>query len=336
MNESYNFFRNASIELTCKPENWRAALTVAEQELRRALEYGFQPAELAEATANYLNSLEQGAKSASTRRSDELAGELISCLLRDEVFTHPAADLALFKPALEKVTADDCLRAFRETWNINQRYRLRDRQHRLSPRKPPPPSRSSPAFMRQATPSRSSRRRKPPARRLPTPISVPAGAVTRHEHVEDLDVHLVEFANGVRLNLKKTDFEANTIHVNIRVGTGRLTEPATEPGLAFLADLAFITGGLGKHSIDDLQRLFAGKTVGLNFNVRDDAFHARRHHQSRRPAGAAPAPHRLPRRSGLPARGAAAGPENHRADVQPLRPHPLRPDADRGSPPARQ
>jgi zinc protease len=49
-------------------------------------------------------------------------------------------------------------------------------------------------------------------------------------------------------------------------------EPAAEPGLAFLSNLAFITGGLGKHSIDDLQRLFAGKTIGLDFGVRDDAF----------------------------------------------------------------
>ena len=101
----------------------------------------------------------------------------------------------------------------------------------------------------------------------------PAGTVAHQEHVKDLDVHLIEFANGVRLNLKKTDFEADTIHVRIRVGTGKLTEPAqTEPGLAFLANLTFITGGLGKHSVDDLQRLFASKTVGLNFNVGDDAF----------------------------------------------------------------
>ena len=122
VDESYDFFRNAAVELTCKPENWRGALTVAEQELRRALEYGFQPAELTEAAANYLNSLQQAAKSAATRRSPELAGDLITCLFRDEVFTDPAADLALYQPALEKITVDDCLRAFRETWNIDQRY----------------------------------------------------------------------------------------------------------------------------------------------------------------------------------------------------------------------
>ena len=34
-------------------------------------------------------------------------------------------------------------------------------------------------------------------------------------------------------------------------------------GLGLLANVAFTTGGLGQHSVDDLQRLLAGKTVGL-------------------------------------------------------------------------
>jgi zinc protease len=270
VSESYRFFRSASIELHGKPENWRATLTVAEQELRRALEYGFQPAELAEATANYLNSLEQGAKSASTRRSGDLATELISCLLRAEVFTHPSTDLALFKPGLEKVTADDCRRAFRETWKVNPLYLFVAGNVDLTKESTAPEQVITGVY-------ESSRAVaiKPPPKTAGEAFAYtsfgPAGAVTRHEHVDDLDVHLVEFANGVRLNLKKTPFEANTIHVNIRVGTGRLTQPETQPGLTFLADIAFITGGLGKQSVDDLQRLFAGKTVGLHFNVRDDA-----------------------------------------------------------------
>jgi zinc protease len=271
VSDSYNFYRNGFVELHCKPENWRAALGVAEQELRRALQYGFQPAELAEATANYLNSLEQGAKSASTRRSDELASELVSCLLRDEVFTHPDADLALLKPALEKVTTGDCLRAFREAWAVNQLYVFLTGNVDLSKESATPEQTVTGAYEASRAVAV-----KPPESTANETFAYtnfgPAGAVARHEHVADLDVHLIEFANGVRLNLKKTDFEANTIRVNIRAGAGRLTEPPAEPGIAFLTDLTFISGGLGKHSIDDLQRLFAGKTVGLNFNVRDDAF----------------------------------------------------------------
>ncbi|HTX64622.1 MAG TPA: insulinase family protein [Opitutaceae bacterium] len=272
VDESYNFFRNAAVELTCKPEHWRGAVAVAEQELRRALEFGFQPAELTEATATYLNSLEQAAKSAATRRSPDLADDLVSCLMRDEVFTSPAEDLALLRPALEKVTAEDCLRAFRATWDVDQRYLfvagnpdfasetaapeevitgVYNASHAVALQ--PPPKEATDAFAY-------------------THFGAP-GAVTHEEDVKDLDVHEYDFANGVRLNLKKTDFEANTIHVQIRLGTGRLSEPAaTEPGLAFLGDLSFIVGGLGKHTIDDLQRLFASKTVGLNFDVGDDAF----------------------------------------------------------------
>ena len=272
VDESYNFFRNAAVELTCKPENWRGAITVAEQELRRALEYGFQPAELTEATATYLNSLEQAAKSAATRRSPELADDLVSCLMRDEVFTAPAADLALYQPALAKVTTDDCLRALRDTWNVDQRYLFVAGNIDLTHETAPPEQVIAGVYN-----ASHAEALQPPPKEAAAAFAYtrfgPPGTVTHEEDVKDLDVHEYEFANGVRLNLKKTVFEANTIRIHLRLGTGRLSEPAaTEPGLAFLADLSFIGGGLGKHSIDDLQRLFASKTVGLDFDVGDDAF----------------------------------------------------------------
>ena len=187
------------------------------------------------------------------------------------MFTHPDADLALFKPALEKVAVEDCLRAFREAWAVNQRYVFVTGNVDLSKESAAPEQ-----IVAGAYEASSAVAVKPPESSTNETFAYtnfgPAGAVARNKHVDDLDVYLIEFANGVRLNLKKTDFEANTIRVNIRAGAGRLTEPPTEPGVAFLTDLTFISGGLGKHSIDDLQRLFAGKTVGLNFNVRDDAF----------------------------------------------------------------
>jgi zinc protease len=269
--ESYDFYRSTAVELTCKPETWRGALAVAEQELRRAIEFGFQPAELAEATANHLNSLEQGAKRAATRRSPELAGELVSALRRHEVFTHPDADLALYRPALARLTVEDCQQALREAWKPDQRYLFVSGNIDLSHEATPPDRLIAGLYeASHATPV------KPPEKISAEAFAYTtfgqAGTVAKREHVDDLDIHLVSFANGVRLNLKKTEFEAHTIHVSIRLGTGRLTEPAaTQPGLAFVSGLTFIAGGLGRHSFDDLQRLFAGKTVGLGFNARDDA-----------------------------------------------------------------
>src|SRR5207253_8773805 len=53
---------------------------------------------------------------------------------------------------------------------------------------------------------------------------------------------------------------------------GRLTAPDDRPALAFVTNNSFTLGGLGKHSVDDLQRVLAGKTVGASFNIGSDAF----------------------------------------------------------------
>eukprot|EP01031_Cornospumella_fuschlensis_P012150 gene12150-14853_t len=100
----------------------------------------------------------------------------------------------------------------------------------------------------------------------------PAGKVVKRETVADLGIELVTFANGVRLNLKKTDFEAGRIRLNARVGNGSITEPANQRGLAALAGATFGAGGLGQHSTDDLRRIFAGKNAGSQFRIGPDAF----------------------------------------------------------------
>ena len=101
----------------------------------------------------------------------------------------------------------------------------------------------------------------------------PPGPVVSRKRIDDLDITEVAFANGVRLNLKKTDFEANTIHIAARLGTGQLTEPAAdEPGLSAFTGLTYTAGGLGRLSADDLKRVLAGRTVGLQFASTLDAF----------------------------------------------------------------
>ncbi len=265
--EEFDFYRESSIELTCKPEQWQAALATADQELRRALEFGFQPDELKEAAANFRNDLEQADKTASTRRSGELAGEILDTIAEDNVFTSPADDLALYGPVLAKVTAEECTAALRTAWAVSHRYVMvagnaaipgdavatitstYETAHAVAVNAPASTANSAWAY---------------------TDFGAP-GEIVKREHVDDLDVTLITFANGVRLNLKKTDFEANQIRVSVRVGTGRLTEPRDEPGLSFFASNTLTAGGLGKHSVDDLRRILAGRTVGLGFRVGNDA-----------------------------------------------------------------
>ena len=52
------------------------------------------------------------------------------------------------------------------------------------------------------------------------------GEIEKREHIADLDLELVTFKNGVRLNLKRTDFETGQISASARVvvvGAFRLT-----------------------------------------------------------------------------------------------------------------
>lgn len=266
--EQFDFFRNASIELNCRPDQWQDALRVAEQELRRALEHGFQPEELREATAEMLNNIEQSVRSASTRRSANLADDIASDLLDQAVSTHPLAEQAMYVPALQKVTPEDCAAALRATWN-----EAPGRKIFISGNV----SISRPAQNIVAVYQSSSRipvDAPPKIEQAPFAYTDfgPAGEVVSEQALEDVGATLIQFKNGVRLNLKPTDFEANRIRISVRLGGGTLTMPLDQPGLALLANVAFTPGGLGQHSVDDLQRLLAGRTVGLSFGAQNDAF----------------------------------------------------------------
>ena len=270
--ESFNLFRQAEINVACKAEQWAGAMGVADTELRKALQYGFRPDELKQVVSNFRNELEQAAKTASTRRSNDLAGDLAQSIVDREVFTSPADDLALYGPALDKVTLADLSAAFKQAWSSPGRYVLVAGNAKIAGIENAANAVVASTYSRaEALPIKA------PSQRAEIVWAYgdfgPAGKVASRTRVEDLDFTEVVFENGVRLNIKKTDFEANTIHVAARIGTGLLSEPAsTKPGLSRFSSLTFSAGGLGKHGEDDLQQVLAGKTVGVLFSSTTDAF----------------------------------------------------------------
>lgn len=268
VSDGFHFLRQASVNLTCKPEQWAAALAVGEQELRRALEHGFQPGELKEVVASFANGLDQAVKTASTRHSPGLADEIASDMVDREVFTHPAAERALYQPALDHVTAADCLAALRTAFAAPGRFVLVTGNATIA-------GDASAAIAAAYEKSRAVAVAAPAARAESVWAYADWGApgqVVKREHIADLDVELVAFANGVKLNLKKTDFEAGRIRTGVRVGNGTITEPAGQRGLAALAGGTFGPGGLGRHSVDELRRILAGRNVGAQFGSATDAF----------------------------------------------------------------
>ncbi len=262
-----DFVRYAGVQITCKPEQWEDALKVGEQELRKALTHGFTEAELTEMKAHLRNAYEQAEKSAATRQSRGLADALVSEIAGGQVSTSPADDLAIFNEIVDQVTAENCLEALRALWKTD------DIQvfvaGNLTMEKPE--EKILAAYRASKEVEVAAPEKRADAVWAYTSFGEP-GKVETTETDDELGITRIRFANNVRLNLKQTDFEKNTIRMGVRVGGGQLTQPKDKPGLAALASSIYDLGGLEAHNVDDLERILAGKTVGTSFSVGEDSF----------------------------------------------------------------
>jgi zinc protease len=263
-----NFADYGSIDASCEPAKWEAALSVIDQELRRVLGYGFTASELAEAKANFLEQAENAAKSASTRKSRDLSDLVVSRIGSGRVFTHPAADLERVRPLLESLTPEQCHAELKELWGDCSQVAVHVSGNVVVPGGTETilaAYRKAEAIPVQAPENAAS------AEFAYEVTGEPAGVQSR-KHEKDLDITQIVFDNQVRANFKPTNFQADQILISVRVGSGLLTVPANKPGLATFASATFSDAGLEAHSLDDLKRIFAGKTVSSMFQVADDAF----------------------------------------------------------------
>jgi zinc protease len=266
VNQMFKQLRVASMGVGCRTsEQWQACIATAEREIRRALEFGFEPAEFEATLADVRNQLEQSASTVGSWPSADRAQALIGSILDEAVFTHPASDRALLLPLLEKITLAECEAELRALWSKGAARQLfvsgnlqLDEKAILAAWAA---SAAQPVAQRMATASTQ----------FAYADSNEAGAEEELREIEDIDVTQVKFVNGVRLNLKRTDFEAQRIYVNVRVGGGLLGAPRNKPGLPLLASRTLIAAGLGKHSAAELDTLLAGRNVSVDFNVGADA-----------------------------------------------------------------
>ncbi len=261
------YVESATLQMTSKPENWDKALAAGEQEIRRAVLHGFTPAELTEAKANLLTAYENAARGAATRRSRDLADALVKRIAESEVFTHPDDDLARVKTDLATITDAEAHEAFNRDWATQNLRLFLAGNLTLT---------DAPATIVSAWRASAALPVAAPAVQADEAFAYtdfgPPGKITSQTTVEDLQITQVTFANGVRLNIKPTDFKKDLIQITAQFGSGRLTLPKDKPGLDIFTNATFDLGGLEKHSIDDLQRLLAGRTVGTQFAVSEDTF----------------------------------------------------------------
>ncbi|HSR66970.1 MAG TPA: insulinase family protein [Acidobacteriota bacterium] len=266
---AFEVIEGQSLTVIAAPDKWREGLAQAEQELRRAIRFGFQQPELEEVRANVLRSLDESVEREKTRASGGFVNSILSAAGNDVVVSDAETNRAILRPALDALTLQACNQAFSEAWE--------EGTLQLSLVGAVDLGEEAEQILRQAL--QESRQVEVEA---PEAISVEAfayqsdpevkGAITERRHIEDLDIHQAAFANGVLVNIKKTDFKEKQILIQGRLGEGLLTLDKDRHPMSLVASQVFAASGLEAHSSDDLRRILAGKQTGFSFSVAQDYF----------------------------------------------------------------
>jgi len=265
-----NQIKYADITADCDPKNWKKSLSAIEQMLRQALTFGFSPPELERVKKDLLSELEESVKKASTRDSGALAREIISSLNTDRVFMSPRQEKELYTPIIDHVTAKDVNEFFKDIWAPGHRLLLVTGNAKLLSKDPERKILDSYHESMHVTVAKSAGEKAAVFPYLPEPGT--KARIIRTKSIHDLGITQVDFNNGVRLNLKKTDFKADQVLINISFGRGRSAEPPNLEGLALLTESVINKSGLGSLEKDDLERALAGKNTAVTFNVAEDRF----------------------------------------------------------------
>lgn len=260
--------KSFGLSIVAEPDKWQEALAASEQELRRAMEYGFSEAELKEVTIMLLTAANRNVEQWNTVTSDAMATALVGALADNAVMTDPQEDLRALAAALQRVcdTPDLCREALKKTYQ-SDRVKLT-----MSGKLPEGVDK---AALRQAFDSAHAVQVEAPAAEKELSFAYDhigePGKVVKQETLADLGVTMLTLSNGVRVNLKPVDFSQGSVNVLAEIDGGyRVLNH--KPGLTILAESVVNQGGMEAHSADDIQRLFSGHTVSIGFSSDFDRF----------------------------------------------------------------
>lgn len=244
-----------------KNDDWQAALTLLDTEIRKALLHGFQDVEYDELIANTRRNLTDSVNYAPKRKSRSLADGAINNFSSAVVRTTPSQRLKYFEHHAATVTPEHLHTAFKEMWSDfdpaiwiegpkledvteSDVIRVLEMSRLVEPGAPEIRQKLRFAYQDFGTP----------------------GKIISETRIEDFGIDQIIFSNNVRLNLKKTDFEEKWINMRVTVGEGWNAFPKSDPAILPLAN-AFALGGYEAHKASELSEIFAGKNVGVNMRI---------------------------------------------------------------------
>lgn len=251
--------------LTATPSKWKEALFTVEQELRKAIEYGFETHEYQETLSAIASGITHTIQSWETVPAANMANSLVECLKNNSVPIAPAEDMRVFKAAVEYISAnpDCCRQALKEAFDYS---RVKLTMSGALPEGTTTETLRGTFEESVATPVEK------PELKATRPFAYDhigePGQIIKKEFIEDLGVTTLTLSNGIRVNLKPVDFRKGGLTVSAAVDGGSMHLPV-KPGLGMVVSNLMSMSGLAEHDIDELRRIMMGHNVDLNFGVSD-------------------------------------------------------------------
>ncbi len=259
--------RSTSLVVQAAEGEWQRGLAAAQAEFRQALEFGFTAAEVAEQVANLRASIEANAAGAETFSHNSHMNNALTLLDVGQVPTTPQSGLERFEAFAPLINADAVLQALRADIVM-----LDNPLIRFTGRSAPEGGTEAlrVAWDAGMAADLTQREEEELAEFAYTEFGI-AGSVVSDEIEPQLGIRTIRFANGLMLNLKQTELQEDRISVQLNIDGGDMLNTREEP-LAAAMTSSLIAGGLGAHTLDELQTILAGAQVGINLSSQSETF----------------------------------------------------------------
>jgi zinc protease len=256
-----------ALQVSAQPDAWKAALTAADQQQRQLVKYGVRQDELDREIAEWRVQLQTAAAQEPTRRTPQVANDIVQTIDDDEVYTSPTQDLVLFEDAVKGLKAETVNKILPQVFGG---------QGPLVFMSSPKPVDGGEATLAstyaQVHASAVEAPTREAAKAWPYASFGKPGEVAEQKTLDDLGTTLVRFRNGVRLTVKPTKFRQDQVLVRVRLGHGQLDLPKDRATTGWAAHGAFIEGGLKDLSTEEMEQILASNIYGAEFSTSDDAF----------------------------------------------------------------
>ena len=254
------------VDIVVYREDWTGAAASVQAELRRLASADPTEEELERAVNQRRAEARGDLHSAKSRSSTELAAAIVESELEDQVFPAPYEAFRTFDAAVADLTPADVRAAFKRDWAGAGPL--------LAIVAPAPPTAEALRAAWDRTPSAVAAAPSTAAKSGAWAYTDfgPVGRVVKREVFLAPDFVRLTFSNGVTLNFKQTSFQSSNVQVDIRVGAGRHELTAANLIEAQIGSGFVIVGGLGRHDLADIQKLFADSAATINLSVDTNAF----------------------------------------------------------------